>query len=146
MVRTLIALLITLTILPLAISVFSYAGNFSFNYNEANNEMALMDLRRVMLLAYDIDVSDYEISFIYHNDNYTLRYLNNKLLLQPGSQMYLNGILDAYFTKENGSIYVNYIDENGKEYKRNIGKEKGIYIDEFLNNDDGSSNDNLDDS
>lgn len=80
MLRTLIALLITLTILPLAISVFSFAGNFTFNYNLANNEMALMDLRRVMLIAYDMEVSDYELNFIYHNDNYTLRYLNNKLI------------------------------------------------------------------
>lgn len=107
--------------------------------------MALQDLRRVMLLAYDIEVSDYEINFIYHNDNYTLRYLNNKLILQPGTQMYLNGILDAYFTKENNSIYVNYTDENGKEYKRNIGKEKGIYLNDFLDNDDGNSNDNPND-
>lgn len=139
MVRNLIALLITLTILPLAVSVFTFVGNHEFNYDLVNNEMALMDLRRVMLLAYDIEVSDYELNFIYHNDDYTLRYVNNKLILQPGTQIYLNGIDDVSFYKENNSIYVNYTDENGKEYKRNIGKEKGIHIDEFLDNDDGDS-------
>lgn len=143
MLRTLIALLITLSILPLAVSSFRLVGNYEFNYNYVNNEIALMDLRRVMLLAYDIEVNDYEVNFIYHNDNYSLRYVNNKLLLQPGSQMYLNGIIDLNFTIENGCIYVNYVNEDGKEYKSNIGKEKGIYLDDFLNNDDVG--DNLDD-
>lgn len=141
MVRNLVALLITLAILPIAISVFSFVGNYEFNYNIVNNEMALTDLRRVMLIAYDIDVKDYEINFVYHNNDYVLRFVNNKLILQPGTQIYLNGILDAYFTKENGSIYVNYIDEYGKEYKRNIGKETGIYINDFLDNNDDMYND-----
>lgn len=98
-----------------------------------------MDLRRVMLIAYDIEVSDYEINFTYHNDDYVLRYVNNKLIMQPGTQIYLNDILDVNFSKEDNSIYVNYTDQDGKEYKRNIGKEKGIHIDEFLDNDDGDN-------
>lgn len=145
MTRNLIALLITLTMLPLAISTFSFVGKYEFNYNLINNEMALMDLRRVMLIAYDISVSEYEVNFVYHNDNYSLRYVNNKLLLQPGSQIYLNGIISARFYTNNNSIYVEYVDENGKEYQRNIGKEKGIYINDFLDSNDGNNNTDNDD-
>lgn len=145
MVRTIVALLITLSILPLATSVFKFVGNYDFNYNLVNNELAISDLRRVMLIAYDIEVYEYQINFIYHNDNYSLSYVNDKLLLQPGSQIYLYDILQARFFIENNSIYVEYVDKYDKRYKRNIGKEKGIYINDFLDIDDGDTNDNNDD-
>jgi len=134
--RTLIALLITLTILPLATTVFKYISNINFDYALANNEMALMDLRRIMLLAYDKKVDDYEINFIYKNDNYTLKFINNKLILQPGTQIFLMDIDEAHFEVKNESIYVCYRTIEGKEYERNIASQQGIYLADFLDNND----------
>ena len=45
--RTLIALLITLSILPLALSIFNLVANLKPDYNLVNNELALLDLRRI---------------------------------------------------------------------------------------------------
>lgn len=132
--RTLVALFITVTILPLALTTFIYCANLDCDYNLVNNELALMDLRRVLLISYDIEVNEHELNFLYHNDNYSLSLINEKLILQPGTQIYLNDIDDVSFYTKSGSIYLAY-SSKGKEYERNIGKEKGIYLDDFSNDD-----------
>ena len=134
--RTLMALLITLTILPLAISIFSFVANIKPNYNLLNNELALIDLRRRLLIAYDLNVEENRLEFINNGETNYLYYVNDKLILSPGTQIYLNDVKDVYFSKENGVIYLNYITNDNKEYKSAIGKEKGFYIDDFLDNND----------
>ncbi len=134
--RTLMALLITLTILPLAISIFSFVANIKPNYNLSNNELALIDLRRRLLIAYDLNIEENRLEFINNGETNYLYYVNDKLILSPGTQIYLNDVKDVYFSKENGVIYLNYITNDNKEYKSAIGKEKGFYIDDFLDNND----------
>lgn len=134
--RTLMALLITLTILPLAISIFSFVANIKPNYNLLNNELALIDLRRRLLIAYDLNIEENRLEFINDGETNYLYYVNDKLILSPGTQIYLNDVKDVYFSKENGVIYLNYITNDNKEYKSAIGKEKGFYIDDFLDNND----------
>ena len=134
--RTLIALLITLTILPLAISIFSFVANIKPNYNLSNNELALIDLRRRLLIAYDLNIEENRLEFINNGETNYLYYVNDKLILSPGTQIYLNDVKDVYFNLENGVIYLNYITNDNKEYKSAIGKEKGFYIDDFLDNND----------
>lgn len=134
--RTLIALLITLTILPLAISIFSFVANIKPNYNLLNNELALIDLRRRLLIAYDLNIEENRLEFINNGETNYLYYVNDKLILSPGTQIYLNDVKDVYFNLENGVIYLNYITNDNKEYKSAIGKEKGFYIDDFLDNND----------
>ena len=130
-VRVLVALLVILSLLPLAVTVFRFTAALDFDYDTVNSEMALMDLRRVLLLAYDLEVTDHELDFIYHNDDYSLKVVNGKLLLQPGSQIYLNDIDEVNFYRKNGCIYLSYKEKNGKEIERNIAKEKGIHLDDF---------------
>ncbi len=134
--RTLIALLITLSILPLALSIFNLVANLKPDYNLVNNELALLDLRRILLIAYDLKINDYNLEFTYHNETYNLYYVNDKLILTPGTQIYLNDIKEACFSCENNVLYLDYITNNNKEYKSVIGKEKGFYIDDFFNNND----------
>ena len=107
--RTMIAILIVLTILPILISAYSLIAKYNIDYNLLSNEISIMDLRRVLLLAYDIKINSHEMHFIYHNENYVLRLSNNKLVLQPGTQIYLNDIKEINFNTKNGSIYLTYI-------------------------------------
>ena len=134
--RTIIALFITLSVLPLTLLVFRFVANMHFDYRLPSSEIAFMDLRRILLLAYDMDVSSDELNFIYHNDNYSLRLVNNKLILRPGTQIYIDGIEMVNFYTKNSSIYVYYIDEKGREYERNIGSQKRFYLNDFLDSDD----------
>ena len=142
--RYLIALLITLSILPLTTSMLRLMASVNLDYNLVNNEIALMDLRRILLIAYDLQISDYQLDFIYHNDNYTLRYINDKLILSPGTQIFLNDIKEANFYSKNGYLYLRYVTNDNKEYERNIGTEKGFHLDELSDNYDDDNRDDYD--
>lgn len=130
LIRNIIGLIITITLLPICIQAFIYTSNISFEYNEINDEISLSQLREQLLIAYDMDVSGDSISFIYKNKHFTLSLVNNKLLLQPGTQIYLNNVDNLYFDIKNNCIYVCYERKN-KQYERIIGKQEWFYIDDF---------------
>ena len=129
-IRNIIGLLIILSILPLYLSGFSYVSKIGFDYDQINDEIALCQLRENLLIAYDLNYQSDCLSFRYKNKDFSLSLVNNKLLLQPGTQIYLNNIDSLYFTDQNNIIYVCYT-KNNKEFKRPIIAKQGIYLDEF---------------
>ncbi len=134
--RSLIALLITLSILPIAVSILSYCANLKQDYDLLNSEIAFMDLRRIMLISYDIEINQYGINFIYQNKDYQVSLVNDKILLQPGTQIIVDKVKKCLFYEANDSIYLKYTDYDDNEYERNIGSAKRFYIDDFSFDDD----------
>ena len=128
-IRNIVGLLIILLILPICISAMNYISVISFNYDEINDEIALSQLRENLLIAYDIDYDYNQLRFDYQNKMYLLSYINNKLILQPGTQIYLNNIDELHFETKDSIIYVCY-ERNNKRYERPIVRQ-GIYLDEF---------------
>ena len=141
--RTIVALLITMSILPIAVNVISYASNLKYEYDLVNDEVSLFQLRRILLVAYDVNNNGYSLDFIYHSNNYSLSLINNRLVLQPGYQMFLDNVDYLEFKEEGNAIYIEY-EKNNKEYKTPIIKRNGIYLDDFLDTDDEFSDDNSD--
>ena len=130
LIRNLIGLIITLTMLPICIEAFMFASKIPFDYNEINDEIALQQLREQLLISYDMDISSDRLDFIYKNKNFSLSLVNKKLLLQPGTQMYLNDVDDLYFDTRDGCIYVCYKKGN-KQFERVLCKQERFYIDDF---------------
>lgn len=140
--RFLIALLITLSILPLCTSMVRLLGNVNMDYDLVNSELSMMDLRRILLIAYDLEINEYELNFTYHNSPYNLRLINDKLILSPGTQIYLNDIKEASFYTKNDCLYLRYVNNDDKEYEKNIGSAKSFHLPELSNNyDDGTRDD-----
>jgi len=130
LIRNLVALIIVLSLLPLCLLGFRYTAGIKFDYDEINDEIALCQLREILLISYDMHVSSNRLDFRYRNDDFRLSLVNEKLILQPGTQIFLNDIDDVSFKKSNGCIYVCYRKEN-HEYERVIAKAEGIYLDRF---------------
>ena len=130
MIRTISGLIIVLTMLPLTTMAFTHIANIDFVYNEINDEISLSQLRENLLLAYDLHSSGDLISFVYKNADFRLSLVNRKLIMQPGTQIYLADIDNLYFEERNNNIYVVY-ERNNKQYERIITTRKGIYLDEF---------------
>jgi len=105
----------------------------------------MTDLRKILMLSYDLENNGDSLSFIYKNDDYELYQTNNRLILKPGTQIILNDIDSAEFINKNGCIYLIY-ETNGKTYERNIGKEEGIRLSDFSFNDDDTDVSSDDDS
>lgn len=130
LIRNLIGLIITITMLPICVDAFKFTSDISFTYDEINDELAMSQLREQMLIGYDMHINENEVSFIYKNKQFKLSLVNNKLILQPGTQIYLADVDNLRFDIRNGCVYVIY-ERNNKEYERIIAKQERIYIDDF---------------
>lgn len=139
--RSLVALLITITLLPLATRVLTYSASIKFNYDEIEDELSLYQLRRILLVSYDIYNNYNYLEFNYKDNTCYLSEINNRLVLQPGYQMFLDKIENCYFYEEENVIYVAYTKRN-KEFKSPLCKANGIYLDEFFSDDDNGDIDN----
>ncbi|MBQ2658578.1 MAG: hypothetical protein IJF87_08435 [Erysipelotrichaceae bacterium] len=143
LIRNLIGLIVTAALLPLFLLAFRYVTEIGFDYDQINDEIAISQLREQMLICYDLKFSRDVLRFRYKNDDFRLSLVNNMLLLQPGTQIYLNDVDSLYFEKRNGCIYVVY-ERDGKKYEQVIASEKGIHIDAFSLCDVSDRDDDLD--
>ncbi len=139
-IRNLLGLIITITMLPICIQAFVFTSDIDFDYNQINDEIALAQLREQLLISYDMQISNNQLNFIYKNKEYRLSLVNEKLILQPGTQIYLNDVEYLFFEERNGCIYVVY-SKNNTEYERIICKKEGIYLNNFLDCDVYSDDD-----
>ena len=142
--RSVVAILVIITILPIIVSIFQLISNTRIDYDIVNDEISLLQLRKIMLISYDIENYGDELHFVYHNDDYKLSLLNNRLILSPGYQVFLNDVDYVYFNEEDGALSLNYGREN-KEKETYIYKEKGICISDFSDSDDELSSNSFDD-
>ena len=128
--RLLLALIITVTILPLCAMSFRYAADLTCDYNEVNDEIALFQLREILLIAYDLEISYDRLSFVYQNDDFRLSLVNRKLILQPGTQIFLNDIDTLYFYENHDTVFLHYERQN-KSYDTILCSSDRFYIDRF---------------
>ena len=130
LIRLLLALIVTMTILPLSAMSLRYAADMTFDYNEINDEIALYQLREILLIAYDMEVGSNQLFFNYQNHDFRLSEVNNMLLLQPGTQIFLNDIDSLYFYEKNDSIHLCY-QRQDKSHDTILCSSDRFYIDRF---------------
>lgn len=130
LMRNLLGLMISSIMLPICISCFTFVSNFEFDYKSINDEIAINQLRETLLIAYDMEVHNDELNFIYKNKDFVLSLVNEKLILQPGTQIYLMDIDDVYFYERNNCVYVRYF-RGDKEFEKVLCKQNGIHLEQF---------------
>lgn len=114
-------LLVTLcccaVLVPIAASCIVLLPQLIVFEEDVQDETALYQLRRILMMAYDAEiVSDDTLTFTYREKEWRLHETNRRLILQPGTQIFLSGIDSAFFTEEEEVIYVVY-DRDGKQRK-----------------------------
>ena len=129
-IRSLISLLVIVALLPLCVSLFSLAGHYDIDYLPAEEEISLVKLREVLLLAYDLEVQDDRLSFIYQKDRCSLSLINGKLILQPGTLIYLSSLDDLHFERRDNSIYAVY-ERKGKTYEKSLASASCLSVGDF---------------
>lgn len=138
--RAILALLIVMLIIPLASQIVVNVSKLKFDHDDASNEIALLQLRRIMLISYDLENYGSYLEFLYHGKTYTLELLNNRLVLSPGYQMFLDDIDEIYFKEEGNTIFIEY-ERKGQTYLSPLTNKNGIYLDDFYDHDDGGNSD-----
>lgn len=104
----LVTMLCTASLVPIAAGCIVLLPQLSAFHEDVQDETALYQLRRLCMIAYDPAVSSDTLCFSYKEKDWQLRMVNRRLILQPGTQIFLSEIDSASFTIENGVIYCVY--------------------------------------
>ena len=111
----LLSILILSLLLPISITTISILKD-SLSFNEAlQDRIALLQMKRIILLSYDMTCDNGVLNINYQNKEMTFMYKNNHVLLTPGTQIFINDIDEAYFYEDDNSYYIYYKRDN-KEY------------------------------
>ena len=120
--ETAAVILICLMLLP-AVVVCIRALSSSFRFHEEIQDLiGLQQLRRMLLISYDTEVSSSHITFEYQGEKRELRFVNQWLLVQPGTLIFLSDVDGGRFYEAGGCIYAAY-ERNGVSYERILAKE-----------------------
>ena len=133
----LISLLVALSMLPLLLGVYEKLMILPYKYHDISAQLSIQQLRRLLLLAYDIEVRDESVEFLYREKTFSLKHHNNHLVLSPGTRVVYEDIDDACFFIEDGMIVMK-IYKNNDEEEISLAKADSFSINTFL----GSDNDN----
>lgn len=83
-------------------------------------EIALKQLRELILFASDIEFNPNELSFYYMDDLVCLSLEKGRIVRKDGYIIYMDGLENSSFIKKENCIYLNY-EKNGEKKKRFLG-------------------------
>ncbi len=106
--RALLALCIVLSLFPLVSGVYGALGGISYDHERISEEIAMMQLRELLLIAYDLNVTKDALYFRYQKEEFRLSLVNRRMILQPGTQIWLNDLDALSFYEKEGNVYVSY--------------------------------------
>ena len=113
--------LLVLFIFVLIIQIYNFCLiliDKSLNYDSyIDDEVAIIQLRKTLLLSYDIENNGASLNYEYQHRNFTLSEVNNNLIIQPGTQIIIFGINYLSFYNSGNNIYI-YYEKDGESFKR----------------------------
>jgi len=107
-INILVGLGVILALIPILMTTFKLMLNISLVDEIIQNEIATLQIRRILLLAEEISVSPQQISYTLDEKSWEIKYLNNHIVLSPGSQIIYENVEDVSFYIEDKMIYVKY--------------------------------------
>ena len=100
----------------MTVQVISITRSILKDRTPLQDQIALVQLRHYLAVAYDIELQPTMISFQRQHEEMRLRLVNQNLIIQPGTQIFLMDIESAMFYLENDSVILRYVREN-QEYE-----------------------------
>ena len=110
----LIPLLTALMLVPLMTSCLGILGRSSGLSQDLQDEIALAQLRHVLIVSDEYAVSSYAVSCIYHDEPIRIEQVNRFLLVRPGTWIFLSDIDTCQFALENDCIVLYYSRKNSQ--------------------------------
>lgn len=82
------------------------------------NNIGLIQLRRIISLGKDFEVYDSELCMNFNDENVCFYEVNQRLIQTPGTQIYLLEVENIEFSKREGYIFMSYTHNNFNESYR----------------------------
>ena len=116
LVEVLVAILTVCICIPILVSVISLMRTSLKDRTSLQDHIALVQLRRYLAVAYDIELLPSSLTFQRQHEEMRLSVVNQNLIVQPGTQMFLMDIEAALFYLEEDSVMLRYV-RNHQEYE-----------------------------
>ena len=116
LVEVLVAVLTVCICIPIMVSVISLMRTSLKDRTSLQDQIALVQLRRYLAVAYDIELLPSSLTFQRQHEEMRLSVVNQNLIVQPGTQMFLMDIEAALFYLEEDSVMLRYV-RNHQEYE-----------------------------
>lgn len=104
-----LAIFIVNITLILWLSLFNLLQNFDAKIDERENNLGLIQLRRVIALGHDFEIFSDELCMNYRDDMTCFYETNHRLIQTPGTQIYLLNISDCEFKEDGNTITLSYL-------------------------------------
>ena len=95
-------------IVPITLSALLVLSHNLKMDEKVMDETALIQLRRMLVCAYEKEVYPDHITFLYQERECTLSKVNNNLIVQPGTLIFLNDIDTCFFYTVDNLIMMSY--------------------------------------
>ena len=112
LIEILICILIVCICIPITVQVLSIVRSVLKDKTPLQDQIALVQLRHYLAVAYDIELEPTTISFQRQQEEMRLRLVNQDLIIQPGTQIFLMNIENAMFYLEKDSVILRYVRDN----------------------------------
>ena len=116
LVEVLVAILTVCICIPIIVSVISLMRTSLKDRAFLQDQIALIQLRRYLAVAYEIELLPSSLTFQRQHEEMRLSVVNQNLIVQPGTQMFLMDIEAALFYLEEDSVMLRYV-RNHHEYE-----------------------------
>lgn len=115
MMELILSVLIVLMLVPvILLSISSLSTSLSFEQT-VQDEIAIQQLRRILALSYDLEVEGNGLTFRYQGKQRNLCFVNQKLVIQPGTWIFLTELDDLAILESSELVYLSYV-RNGENY------------------------------
>ena len=116
LIEVLVAVLTVCICIPIMVSVISLMRTSLKDRTSLQDQIALVQLRRYLAVSYDIELLPSSLTFQRQHEEMRLSVVNQNLIVQPGTQMFLMDIEAALFYLEGDSVMLRYVRDN-QEYE-----------------------------
>ena len=116
LIEVLVAILTVCICIPILVSVISLMHTSLKDRTSLQDQIALIQLRRYLAVAYDIELLPSSLTFQRQQEEMRLSVVNQNLIVQPGTQIFLIDIETALFYLEGDSVMLRYV-RNQQEYE-----------------------------
>ena len=109
LVEVLVAILTVCICIPILVSVISLMHTSLKDRTSLQDQIALIQLRRYLAVAYDIELQPSSLTFQRQQEEMRLSVVNQNLIVQPGTQIFLMDSETALFYLEGDSVMLRYV-------------------------------------
>ena len=106
--EALLALFAAAVTLPVTVSVCASLASLASFDAQLQDEIALQQLQRILMISYDLEADDRELRFTYQGQRKRLCQVNDHVILQPGTMIILADTEDAFFRTDGGTLRIVY--------------------------------------